>query len=311
MSDRKRKPIYRRFWVWLVAAVVVGAVIAGGSGSEDDAEAPASGSSSAQTDSDSAEEPAPAVGETVPVGDIEWTIAEAETAEALEGDFETVTPGSERTILVRVAGEVVNTSNKEVSTLGNFVLVDGTGNEYGEHEDAAWVADPLVLDTFNPNVPKSFSTVFEVPRDVVDSLGFKATGLQMFSSDAEIIDLNLGSMEEAHRRCTDQDVAGAHRHTIFNAQEIHAGWTCVCFYCGHRFPSAELNTDDWTDLNNPKGPTTLCPQCGIDAVISDASGFPVVDAHFEARCTRAWFNGYSRMENPDSVPPRAHQNGLR
>ncbi len=191
MSEKKKKPLYRRFWVWVAAVVVVGAVIAGGSGNGDDAEGPAAGSSSAQAGADNTEPPAPAVGETVTVGDVEWTLTEAETTQSVEGELDTLTPGSERTILVRIAGEVVNTSNKEISTLGNFVLVDDNGNEYGEHEDASWVADPLALDSFNPNVPKSFSTVFEVPKDVVDSLGFKATGLQMFSGSAEIIDLEL------------------------------------------------------------------------------------------------------------------------
>jgi hypothetical protein len=109
-------------------------------------------------------------------------------------------------------------------------------------------------------------------------------------------------LEEAERRFSDAEIKRAHKHTIFHAHEIGASTVCVCMYCGHEFHPAELGSRNWTDLRSPKGTTALCSQCGIDAVIGDASGFPVTDIHFKARCTRAWFNGYSRMEDPDTVP---------
>ena len=36
--------------------------------------------------------------------------------------------------------------------------------------------------------------------------------------------------------------------------------------------------------------TAMCPKCGIDAVIGDASGYPVADAEFLERMRRHWFN---------------------
>lgn len=75
-------------------------------------------------------------------------------------------------------------------------------------------------------------------------------------------------------------------------------------YCGHEFPPSEISSSGWTDTRNPKGSTALCPECGIDAVLGDGSGYPVTDIHFKARFSRRWFNGYSRMDYGRPMPPR-------
>ncbi|HEY5771822.1 MAG TPA: cytoplasmic protein, partial [Chitinophagaceae bacterium] len=53
---------------------------------------------------------------------------------------------------------------------------------------------------------------------------------------------------------------------------------CGCFYCVGIFKSAEII--EWTDEDNPKGQTALCPICGIDSVIGDKSNFPITDKNF-------------------------------
>ena len=195
-TKKPKKPLFKRVWVWIAVVVVVGGVALTDGGKEKDGPASKSeGSRAADTEQNTAvePEPQPSIGDIVTVGDIEWLITEAEIGDAFEGQFGGVELGSSRTTLVRVAGELTNTSQEEVSTLGNLKLVDSNGTEYGEHEDAVWAAEPLALDSLNPNVPKTFSTIFEVPRDVVDGLSFKATSLRPFSSREEHIDLDLES----------------------------------------------------------------------------------------------------------------------
>ena len=58
-----------------------------------------------------------------------------------------------------------------------------------------------------------------------------------------------------------------------NWDSVKASRTCGCYYCCSIFPSEEVTDADWTpDLH---GRTVLCPRCGIDAVIGDASGIPI------------------------------------
>lgn len=35
--------------------------------------------------------------------------------------------------------------------------------------------------------------------------------------------------------------------------------------------------------------------CGIDAVLGDASGFPINDGEFVLACSETWFNGISKI----------------
>jgi sugar/nucleoside kinase (ribokinase family) len=49
--------------------------------------------------------------------------------------------------------------------------------------------------------------------------------------------------------------------------------TCGCYCCGSIFPASRITDNDWTlDAN---GRTVLCPECGVDAVLGDASGIPI------------------------------------
>ena len=58
-----------------------------------------------------------------------------------------------------------------------------------------------------------------------------------------------------------------------NWKSVKDSKMCGCYYCCNIFPSTEVTDEDWTlDLN---GRTVLCPRCGIDSVIGDASGIPI------------------------------------
>lgn len=65
------------------------------------------------------------------------------------------------------------------------------------------------------------------------------------------------------------DVVAAHEHSSRHRQEIEASSTCGCFYCVAMFPPSSIAA--WCD----EGTTALCPKCGIDSVIGDASGYAI------------------------------------
>ena len=101
------------------------------------------------------------------------------------------------------------------------------------------------------------------------------------------------------QRYSDEYLKAAHKHTIYHRSEIESSTVCACYYCGYQFdprdPQLQLS---YTDINNSKGldETVLCPMCGIDCVLGDASGYPVAEPGFVQAMSTYWFDGYSRMD---------------
>ena len=81
------------------------------------------------------------------------------------------------------------------------------------------------------------------------------------------------------------DLKAAHRHCIYHYQEILDSKICGCFYCKQFFTPDEI--EEWVDTDSP--PTALCPYCGIDAVIGDASGIPLTKKFLVDMYTQ-WFD---------------------
>ena len=78
----------------------------------------------------------------------------------------------------------------------------------------------------------------------------------------------------------------AHRHSIFNRDEIERSEACGCFHCLETFAPSAI--EHWTDQGNEKGETPLCPHCGIDSVLGSASGVPLTGPFLSAMHDR-WF----------------------
>ena len=96
---------------------------------------------------------------------------------------------------------------------------------------------------------------------------------------------------------SDVYIKEADRHTMQNYEEIIKSTACTCMYCGYQFdpvkPPEPLSFMTERDGNK----TLQCPMCSIDSVIGNASGYPVTDIYFIARCTREWFSSYSRLDD--------------
>ncbi len=67
------------------------------------------------------------------------------------------------------------------------------------------------------------------------------------------------------------DVLAAHQHSSKHRAEIEKSEKCGCFFCLSTFTPSEI--EDWTD----GGQTAICPECMVDSVIGDASGFPITE----------------------------------
>jgi hypothetical protein len=78
-------------------------------------------------------------------------------------------------------------------------------------------------------------------------------------------------------------ILAAHKHSIRHRQEVLQSDNCGCFYCQTVFEPA--NVMEWTDEEQ----TALCPNCEIDAIIGDKSGFNVTDSEFLIQMHQYWF----------------------
>ncbi|MFE0233479.1 cytoplasmic protein [Brucella anthropi] len=78
------------------------------------------------------------------------------------------------------------------------------------------------------------------------------------------------------------DIIEAHKRSIHHRPEIEASGKCGCFYCLEIFEPGAIT--EWVDDDD----TALCPHCGIDSVIGDASGYPI-DGAFLTRMHGHWF----------------------
>ena len=75
----------------------------------------------------------------------------------------------------------------------------------------------------------------------------------------------------------------AHQFSSGHRKQVLASGVCGCFYCGKTFAPTAI--EEWIDDDQ----TALCPKCGVDSVIGDASGEPVTDASFLGQMFRYWF----------------------
>ena len=80
----------------------------------------------------------------------------------------------------------------------------------------------------------------------------------------------------------DHPLRVAHEKSSNHRSEIERSQRCGCFYCKQTFgPDRIVN---WID----KDSTALCPACGIDSVIGEASGIQITEDFLEAMHA-AWF----------------------
>ena len=69
----------------------------------------------------------------------------------------------------------------------------------------------------------------------------------------------------------------AHAFSINNEEELMSETKCGCFYYLEIFNPKEI--EEWCD---DEVGTALCPFCGIDSVIGESSGYPIIKEFLQA-----------------------------
>mgnify|MGYP000172628636 CR=1 FL=1 len=97
--------------------------------------------------------------------------------------------------------------------------------------------------------------------------------------------LKIFAEKRAEETDDDEDDGESHAHksSIYNREEIKDSHICGCFSCLSIYPPSDIT--DWCDQEDE---TAICPKCGIDAVLGDASGYPITLA-FLTEMKERWF----------------------
>lgn len=77
----------------------------------------------------------------------------------------------------------------------------------------------------------------------------------------------------------------ARKHSVNNRTEVLESRQCGCFHCGARFSPGAITT--W--LKDSRDHTASCPECDMDAVLGDASGYHLSDEFLAAMQAR-WYH---------------------
>ena len=83
----------------------------------------------------------------------------------------------------------------------------------------------------------------------------------------------------------DEPHIAAHKHCGDHRDELFRSKVCACFFCLERFAPDAIS--EWIGADQ----TAVCPRCGVDAVIGDASGYSL-DEVFIKRMHRHWFDTF-------------------
>jgi hypothetical protein len=79
-----------------------------------------------------------------------------------------------------------------------------------------------------------------------------------------------------------EELKAAHKHCGRNRDAIRQSVRCGCFYCLAIYPAGAVEEYTYSDATLTNKGDALCPKCGIDSVIPDASGYALNDAFLSA-----------------------------
>lgn len=93
-------------------------------------------------------------------------------------------------------------------------------------------------------------------------------------------------IDEHLRSSMPKHIYEAHQHSTNHRVDIERSEICGCFYCLATFSPNEI--DEWIKSDSEE--FAICPRCGIDSIIGDASGI-IINTKFLREMNKYWFDG--------------------
>ena len=163
---KNKKPLYKKWWIWVIAVVIVAALFSGG-----DKEASKTGEKNVKTSY--------AVNDIITTDKFEITVTEIKTAKQVGGAYINTQP-AEGGIYVIVNWEYKNISDAPISSFSTptLKLVDKNNVTYdSDFEASTYYAteanlDSKALSDLNPGIKVKDAEVFEISEESYNAGGF-------------------------------------------------------------------------------------------------------------------------------------------
>lgn len=196
-KEKQKKPFYKKWWVWVIAIIIIGAVASngesGGSGSKDATSKPASTSEKGEKKT---ETKVYKIGDLVKVGDMQYKINSKTTADQV-GPSALPTNASGKFVVIDVT--LKNNGDKAVTVDSSFFKLKRGGKTYEADSEASMSANQkedgnidnsFFLQQVNPDSEITGKVVFDVSPEIAN-----ASDLQLqvqtgaFGTETAIINL--------------------------------------------------------------------------------------------------------------------------
>jgi Domain of unknown function (DUF4352) len=179
MGSKAKKPFYKKWWVWLIAIIVIGAATQGEDTPTDSAKPASTEVKAEDKPAEKKEEPkkeepkkeekkSAGLNTPVKVGDVTFTAAATSTSDNVGGEYGQDAQGTY--LIVDVA--VKNEGKKAITTDTSFFKLKVGDTEYEADSTASVFANQnaeFFLQSVNPGIENKGKVVFDVPADVANS----------------------------------------------------------------------------------------------------------------------------------------------
>ncbi|AOH54507.1 hypothetical protein ABE28_009090 [Peribacillus muralis] len=208
-KEKVNKPFYKKWWVWVLAIIIIGAIAGGGEDTDNEKTAPASTETKEEVAKEEVvkekkeapkkekkKEKTYGIGDLVKVGNMEYTIKERKAADQV-GPSALPDKASGKFVVLEVT--LKNNGNKAVTADASFFKLK-RGEKVYEADSAASISanqgeDGQIENSFffqevNPDSEASGKVVFDVAPEVADASDLKVqvqTGV--FGTETESITL--------------------------------------------------------------------------------------------------------------------------
>lgn len=171
--SKVKKPFYKKWWVWLLAIIIV-SVVANGVGEEESSQASDETSVSTETTEEKAEATEEkkeyAVGDEVKVDKIAYTVNSVKETNRITSSWDETKTTDGMYVIVDVT---IKNNDKESIYVDEemFKVLTPDETEYSsDYELDSYVNDEFdfFIEEINPNLSKTGKVVFELPADVAE-----------------------------------------------------------------------------------------------------------------------------------------------
>lgn len=182
-EGKRKKPIYKRWWVWIVAIIIIIGIAGANSGGSDTASTDTAATTTkaddktdSKTDATKKAEPKKEtpkkkettvkIGQPLEVGKVTFTVNDVKTADSVGGEFGQKAQG--QYIILSIS--VKNGDKKAITTDSSFFKLKKGDTEYEADGAASIFANDqsanFLVQQVNPGIENKGNVVFDIPKDI-------------------------------------------------------------------------------------------------------------------------------------------------